>query len=84
MPYFYGPYGEHYAQQRILFGGSTVTGILPNTWSELQALPGEAVIALEYSLPLTDDGCTLLFRRVRHAYNQATSIVEIKDKKNTA
>lgn len=80
MPFQYGPWGEVLSQYKFLFVGSMVN-LSPAPDADHAAYE-EPTISIDWSLKLTSAGQTMLFKRIRGHFEQATRIIDdVKEKR---
>ena len=76
-----GAFGETVASYPFLFLGSTASGLSANPACTLKALDHEAFFTIDYKLPMTDLGQTMLFRRIQSNFVRETSMIPAQHKK---
>ena len=76
-----GAFGETVASYPFLFLGSTASGLSANPACTLKPLDHEAFFTIDYKLPMTDLGQTMLFRRIQSNFVRETSIIPAQHKK---
>ena len=74
-PFSFGPWGETFSILSWLFLESTVD-LLSVPDCGLVPAAHEATIALDWSLPMTEESQTYLFTRVRMQFEKSTAIIE--------
>ena len=78
-PFDLGPYGEPFALLPFVWVGSTVS-LRADSQSVLEPLADELFIVVDWLLPLTEQGQTMLFKRVGCEFGRATACIPTKHK----
>jgi hypothetical protein len=79
IPFGMGCFGE-FGNHALCFVGSTVGGLANDPSCELAPLDGEAFFTIDWSLPLTDHGQGILFKKSRCSFDTKTGIVPVSHK----
>jgi hypothetical protein len=81
IPYAMGPFGETIASYTFLFLGSVANGMAADSTCPLQPLEHETYISVDYNLPLTSEGQSVLFSRITSDFAKQTACVPVAQKR---
>lgn len=86
LPFQYGPYGEGFCCTAGMWVGSLgkldpIPEADPELVKQMAPLPNEPFVTLDWSLPLTAEGQTLLFRRIKQTFYRVTGMVPLHQKR---